>query len=168
MLCSNRPTMSFSLNDWRHKACSHSHQTNSKTRQIAAHLTNTFIHARISQLIYDRTMDTSSTKICPSMFGLLILLTVVFGVSEASFFGAPSVGRRAKVKLTSAADSGVSGRGCQLDDTWPQSFSKVDLIMRIWRANWEKQVIWDSCYTWHFKFEELTSQWTWQSLIDTS
>ena len=168
MLCSNRPTMSFSLNDWRHKACSHSHQTNSKTRQIAAHLTNTFIHARISQLIYDRTMDTSSTKICPSMFGLLILLTVVFGVSEASFFGAPSVGRRAKVKLTSAADSGVSGRGCQLDDTWPQSFSKVDLIMRIWRANSEKQVIWASCYTWHFKLAELTSQWTWQSLIDTS
>ena len=168
MLCSNRPTMSFSLNDWRHKACSHSHQTNSKTRQIAAHLTNTFIHARISQLMYDRTMDTSSTKICPSMFGLLILLTVVFGVSEASFFGAPSVGRRAKVKLISAADSGVSGRGCQLDDTWPQSFSKVDLIMRIWRANWEKQVIWDSCYTWHFKFAELTSQWTRQSLIDTS
>ena len=128
MLCSNRPTMSFSLNDWRHKACSHSHQTNSKTRQIAAHLTNTFIHARISQLIYDRTMDTSSTKICPSMFGLLILLTVVFGVNEASFFGAPSVGRRAMVKLTSAADSGVSGRGCQLDGTWLQSFSKVALI----------------------------------------
>ena len=51
------------------------------------------------------------------MFGLLILLTVVFGVNEASFFGAPSVGRHAKVKLTSAADSGVSGRGCQLDDT---------------------------------------------------
>ena len=131
MLCSNRPTMSFSLNDWRHKACSHSHQTNSKTRQIAAHLTNTFIHARISQLIYDRTMDTSSKKFGPSMFGLLILLTVVFGVNEASFFGAPSVGRRAKVKLISAADSGVSGRGCQLDDTGPQSFSKVALIMRI-------------------------------------
>ena len=168
MLCSNRPTMSFSLNDWRHKACSHSHQTNSKTRQIAAHLTNTFIHARISQLIYDRTMDTSSKKFGPSMFGLLILLTVVFGVSEASFFGAPSVGRRAKVKLTSAADSGVSGRRCQLDDAWPQSFSKVDLIMRIWRANSEKQVIWASCYAWHFKFAELTSQWTCQSLINTS
>ena len=117
MLCSNRPTMSFSLNDWRHKACSHSHQTNSKTRQIAAHLTNTFIHARISQLIYDRTIETSSKFFCTSMFGLLILLTVVFGVNEASFFGAPSVGRHAKVKLTSAADSGVSGRGCQLDDT---------------------------------------------------
>ena len=92
------------------------------------------------------------------MFGLLILLTVVFGVNEASFFGAPSVGRRAKVKLISAADSGVSGRGCQLDDTGPQL-----LILQRWKTHVR---MFD--FSLDLLYNRIFLKYSWKSLFETT
>ena len=50
-------------------------------------------------------MDSSS--FFPSLIKLLLLI-IVLEVNEASFFGA-TIGRRAKITLTPAAESGVSG-----------------------------------------------------------
>ena len=65
------------------------------------------IHARSPQLLYSTMMNSSKLRLCPS-FAVFLLLTVVLEVNEASFFGA-TVGRSAKVLLTPAGESGVSG-----------------------------------------------------------
>ena len=48
-----------------------------------------------------------SPNFFPSL-SILLLLIIVLEVNEASFFGA-TIGRRAKVTLTSSSESGVSG-----------------------------------------------------------
>ena len=79
------------LNDWRQSSSIHSCEAQSSV-----------------QLLYSTMRNSSKLRpMCPS-FAIFFLLTFVLGVNEASFFGA-TVGRSAKVTLTQAAESGVSG-----------------------------------------------------------